>query len=399
MSEHLDSRTYEEKAQLLFENARIANIVVLIIVGIMTATLLGQIPDAQVYVWCMVISGLTLTRIALLLWRDRKPDAATPRNWVMRYGAITALMGLCWAWFVFLGYGVNDRLDLMVLIVIIGMTALAMPALISFPAIVFLYFAPAGLSVAIQLLLDPALDKTMLGVAMLAFNAMIVRSTFNFHRVLTESLRLRFSNAELNQQLEAEIAERKDMETELKRLALHDPLTGIYNRQAMEQRAESEIVRARRYRHPLSVFMIDIDHFKRINDTYGHSAGDAVLIAFADNLGSTTRSIDILARYGGEEFVVLLPESNLETALQLAERIREQISAMPVSIHDGEQLHVTISIGVASLSEHADTFDALLDDADKAMYAAKASGRNCVCAAGAITANDMGVQPVSSAPL
>lgn len=237
MNDHVDQNIYEQRTQLLFDNARISNVVVLIVVGIMTYTMHGHVSDVAVFGWCIIMVALAVSRTVLLVWRDRRRDAAKPQSWVRRYGSITVLMGLCWAWFAIIGYGANLRLDLIVLIVIIGLIALAVPALISFPTIVFFYSIPAGLAIAGQFLMDPELDNTLIGVAVLAFIAMIIKSTFNFHQVLLDSLRLNFSNAELNDQLNVEIEERRNTQDELEHYQKH--LESL-----VELRTE-ELVRAR----------------------------------------------------------------------------------------------------------------------------------------------------------
>lgn len=178
-----------------------------------------------------------------------------------------------------------------------------------------------------------------------------------------------------------DITERKQLEQELQRMATYDMLTGVYNRQSLEKAASTEVERALRYGHPLSVLVIDIDHFKSVNDTQGHAGGDSVLRAFAQLLSAHTRQPDTVARYGGEEFVVLLPELDLENALQLAERLRDKIAQTPMAGDDTSRLYITVSIGVSTLPEHGEDFGNLFKAADRALYQAKFAGRNRVKAA------------------
>ncbi len=175
-----------------------------------------------------------------------------------------------------------------------------------------------------------------------------------------------------------DITERKLAENELKHMATHDPLTGLYNRNEMILRLNDEIERASRYEHNLSVFMLDLDHFKSINDTYGHQAGDNILKGFADILESSIRNTDYAARYGGEEFVIILPETELLKAEELAERLRKLIADHPFIIKIDKEIKITTSIGIATFPEHAKTSQELLETADSAMYAAKKAGRNQV---------------------
>ncbi len=174
-----------------------------------------------------------------------------------------------------------------------------------------------------------------------------------------------------------DITKRKQLEENLEYESTHDALTGLYNRREFEQRIEHEIKRAARYGHDLSLFMLDLDHFKNVNDTHGHKAGDIVLKEIATVLANLIRETDFVARYGGEEFVVALPETGFEKAFELAERIRQQIAIHGFKVKAGVELNITTSVGIASFPEHAKSWGSLYEAADKAMYSAKNSGRNC----------------------
>ncbi len=152
-----------------------------------------------------------------------------------------------------------------------------------------------------------------------------------------------------------------------------DPLTGLKNRRAFQERLEAEVGRARRYGVPLSLLILDVDHFKGYNDAFGHPAGDEVLRRVSALLLGTTRSDDLVARYGGEEFVILLPETELRGALRLAARCRQAVEAA-----DMPGRSVTLSVGVATLTADMPGGDELLAAADCALYGAKRGGRNCV---------------------
>lgn len=163
------------------------------------------------------------------------------------------------------------------------------------------------------------------------------------------------------------------------RLATVDPLTGIANRQATLTRLEDELGRAIRYRRALSVVMVDLDHFKRLNDTYGHEAGDMVLQEVAGRLAANIRSTDLIGRFGGEEFLLVLPETDADAAATMAEKLRRVLAAVPVRLPEGEDVTVTLSAGVAgSQGEHLPKLDELVRHADGALYSAKALGRNTV---------------------
>ncbi len=161
-------------------------------------------------------------------------------------------------------------------------------------------------------------------------------------------------------------------------LAQTDPLTGCLNRRALVHELSAEIARARRYSLALSVLMIDLDHFKRVNDTRGHLVGDDVLKQVAKLLRAELRTVDVVARYGGEEFVILVPETALPGAMRLAERIREDIADHEF-ITDGDPLSLTVSVGVATITGGEEgRSDEVLACADAALYRAKRDGRNLV---------------------
>jgi diguanylate cyclase (GGDEF)-like protein/PAS domain S-box-containing protein len=180
-----------------------------------------------------------------------------------------------------------------------------------------------------------------------------------------------------NRELQYKLVEIEKLQDKLVEQALRDPLTGVYNRRYLDATFERELSGAKRKDYPIMIMMMDIDHFKTINDTYGHKAGDQVLITLADLLLSMFRQNDIVCRYGGDEFLVIMPESSLEGAQYRAEILRQDFAAL--SIQYGDMiLHATISIGIAGYPQHGDTLDAIIQSADVAIYAAKEAGRNQV---------------------
>lgn len=194
------------------------------------------------------------------------------------------------------------------------------------------------------------------------FNHMVTRLRHHRNELSTANNALRKSNEELHQ------------------LSITDGLTGLYNHKHIMDLFHQEMTRSARYDNPLSLLMLDIDHFKQVNDTYGHQAGDAVLCRLAQSLMASLRDCDYAGRYGGEEFLILLPDSDVHSAQVTAERIRKQVDNLEFS-ESSEPFSVTVSVGVSGYPTNGRAADDLLGCADLALYQAKAGGRNrVVCA-------------------
>ncbi|MGB9641202.1 MAG: diguanylate cyclase [Anaerolineales bacterium] len=161
--------------------------------------------------------------------------------------------------------------------------------------------------------------------------------------------------------------------------AVTDPLTGLYNRRGFFELAEHEIIRAHRFQRPLSMIIMDVDLLKYVNDHYGHLMGDRVLSSVSSSCRSELRQVDVIARYGGDEFIALLPETNLDEALSVAERLRSQVANLSLPLENGEIIRVTLTAGVADLLP-GDTLKTLIERADQALYRAKQAGKNRVLA-------------------
>jgi len=175
-------------------------------------------------------------------------------------------------------------------------------------------------------------------------------------------------------QLEGEVDEYREKTRQAREMSLRDPLTGCFNRLAYQERSEAEQARWLRYRSPLSLLVLDLDRFKAINDAFGHRAGDKVLTTIAQLAGNQLRQVDFFGRYGGEEFVALLPETPLEAAKTVAEKVRRAVEAFRFHSR-GKRVPLTVSCGVAQLRD-GDTIETAFERADRAMYAAKEGGRN-----------------------
>jgi diguanylate cyclase (GGDEF)-like protein len=205
----------------------------------------------------------------------------------------------------------------------------------------------------------PVVSRSEVGYLTQAFNDMVARL-----RQGQEAL------ATINKTL---IEKNKELQT----LSITDSLTGLYNRKHFMEALATEVARAKRHKHPCSVMMIDIDHFKKYNDTFGHQAGDDLLKKIGRIFTESLRSIDYASRYGGDEFIVLLPEVGSGGVVEVAERIRERVDAEALS-SDAKMVVITVSIGVAAFPEHGKNPETIIATADGALYHAKRSGRNRV---------------------
>lgn len=171
------------------------------------------------------------------------------------------------------------------------------------------------------------------------------------------------------------LSKRKDLEA----LSLTDDLTGLFNHRALQQRLKDEFMRAQRYNEPLSVLMVDVDHFKQINDQHGHLFGDFALIEIAKVMQKSVREIDVVARYGGEEFLVILPQTHFSGSLTVADRVWRAVGAEPLN-NGNISAQVTVSIGISFYpNKNVTSVENLVSFADQALYQAKREGRNRIC--------------------
>ncbi|QDX80358.1 hypothetical protein B9N43_03215 [Denitratisoma sp. DHT3] len=197
------------------------------------------------------------------------------------------------------------------------------------------------------------------------------------HLDITERKLAESALAKANSWLHIQLQKIQELQTQLANQAIRDSLTGVFNRRYLDETLEREVARTRRDGHPLSVVMVDLDHFKTLNDSYGHLAGDQIIKTVADLLRADTRAEDVVCRYGGEEFLVVLPGMTLDHAQARAETWRERFADAELSFGDFT-LRITGSFGVSSYPQHGKTPDDLTHAADSALYQAKHLGRNRV---------------------
>lgn len=220
---------------------------------------------------------------------------------------------------------------------------------------------------------------TLLAILTVCVYVMIVAENAHARALSLQEARARLRESELA--LKQQLEEISGLQAQLREQADRDPLTGLYNRRYFDASLARELARCQREDLPLSLVMIDIDHFKKINDQHGHQAGDMVLRTLADLLQHQVRASDIACRYGGEEFLVLLPSAPPEVARQRVDEWRQAFAAQRV-VAGGIAVRASLSAGVAGVPHHALAPEALLRRADEALYRAKSAGRDCVVVAG-----------------
>jgi diguanylate cyclase (GGDEF)-like protein/PAS domain S-box-containing protein len=196
-------------------------------------------------------------------------------------------------------------------------------------------------------------------------------------RDITDRKQVEKKLRQANARLQSQLIEIGILQSKLREQAVRDPLTNLFNRRYLEETLDRELARAAREGYPVCIVMMDLDHFKKVNDTYGHEAGDHILKALADTLTEQSRRGDFACRYGGEEFVIVMPNLNMDTAYERAENLRMSLTSLYVP-YGNYQLNTTISMGIACYPANGETRQTILRAADKAMYAAKNAGRDSV---------------------
>lgn len=327
----------------------------------------------------LVATQLVLWMPALLSWRRLRklprPSDVSPRN-ELRALIFSVIAGALWAaaaWMLYPAGGPEEKA--MLVMMLSGLCAGSVAFFSSSPVASMLFFVPMMSALMVQVVrydtaAQPVLP-TAVGVFILCALLFTRTSWFQFVdnvRVLVErDEALRAASAK-GSELETTLAQMQD-------LAMVDQLTGLKNRRAFFDDAEPSIAASRRREQPVAVAVIDLDHFKDINDTYGHAVGDIVLKEAARRISDGAREEHIVGRFGGEEFVMLLPFTTAQQALNALERIRKEMSAAPIEVPNGPGLTLTMSAGIAPL-ELDMPIAVAIDHADKAMYRAKKLGRD-----------------------
>ena len=331
----------------------------LVVMNSVAAAGLASTSEVRVWTACSVLGLIAVYAAIRSGWSRRFKDPALTLAQILY--AITC----CAAAFVIAGPARGVTLPILAIILMFGIFGLTTRQMLGVLVYSLVAFGVASGVVAAR---DEPDYPTVVAAAYVGMVVVVLlSSTFLTTRVQSTREHLRRQKAELARALE-----------QIRQLATHDDLTGLLNRRAMLDRMQLEQHRSLRSGSPLLIAQLDIDHFKAVNDTHGHAAGDLVLQSFADTVRRNVRDTDVLARWGGEEFVLLLCDTPAADAVTLMERLRQAVQAMQVPVAQGGQpITVTVSIGLARHAP-ADPLAGTLERADRALYAAKAGGRNRV---------------------
>ena len=335
----------------------------IVVAGLLTL----WVPVWQAGVWlALALLAIVTYTLVYLRFKRAAADVQDEQHWVRRIALAHGAHMTIWSSIVVWAY-VPGNLNSLMFVMLVHVGLISLTVVMSNPHRQLLLsdlIAPA-----LALLAPPLLDGTLFSLGLMALGgfylALMLMVGMKIHASTTETLVLRERNRELIHELE------QQLET--------DSLTGLKNRDYFIKTARTELERVARYRQPLALLMVDIDHFKQINDTHGHLAGDEVLKSVTLVLSDMVRANDCLARLGGEEFAVLMPQTGLEQAYTAAERLRAAIAQVRCHLQDAE-VRPTVSVGIAVAAEGGETLSSLMRRSDLAMYEAKAQGRNCVVA-------------------
>ena len=316
-------------------------------------------------VWLVLLAGTSLLRLKMFADWFRCPDSErTPARWERRYWVTLMLSAGVWGAGALAVMPTDDRVSqVLVMLFTVGMSVSAVSCYSAYRYMTLSSMAMVLLPCTLWLLFQPSSMQVGVAIAVLVFSTFVVSAT----RKLSDALEKAFR---LTRQMER-------ANTISTHAAQTDELTGLMNRRAFFEHAQLLYAQCRQNQQPLCALMLDMDHFKRINDTYGHQAGDQVLRQIGGVISASFRQADVSGRLGGEEFAVLLPNTSLETARDIAQQLIESIAGLSAEPVQG----LTASLGVASTQGHEYDLHDLMNNADKALYRAKFLGRNQVVVA------------------
>lgn len=318
-----------------------------------------------IFWWMAILTASTLLRIAMFVAYFRSEESRrTPQHWERKYWATLVLSATIWGGGAFVLMPADDLLSqALVMLFTVGMSVSAVSCYSAYRDMTLVSIGVVLLPCTIWLLFQPSPIQFGMALSILVFAAFATRATHKMSQALEIAFRLT-----------REMEQANSIST---RAAQTDELTGLKSRRAFFEHAQQLYNECKAKRQGLCAVMLDMDHFKHINDTYGHQVGDQVLREMGAVISSSFRATDIHGRLGGEEFAILLPNTSIEVATQIAERLIDTIAGLMIEpVH-----HISASLGVASTEACNKDLHSLMNDADKALYRAKALGRNRVAVA------------------
>ena len=318
-----------------------------------------------IFWWLAILTGSTLLRILMFVAYFRSDESQrTPQYWERKYWISLVLSASVWGGGAFVLMPADDLLSqALVMLFTVGMSVSAVSCYSAYRDMTLVSIGLVLLPCTAWLLFQPSPIQVGMALSILVFAAFAARATHKMSQALETAFRLT-----------REMEQANSIST---RAAQTDELTGLKSRRAFFEHAQRLYNECKAKRQGLCAVMLDMDHFKRINDTYGHQVGDQVLRQMGEVISSSFRTTDIHGRLGGEEFAILLPNTSIEVATQIAERLIDTIAALVI-----EPVHcISASLGVASTEACNKDLQSLMNDADKALYRAKALGRNRVAVA------------------
>ncbi len=329
--------------------------------------------------WLMIMVIVLLFRASISIAYYSRNRAHSPvSKWFYLYMSGTFLTGLAWGLTaVLLMPGANEIIVYASIVVIVGIATSAITSMGFNQTIYISYLTPIIVLISSHLIFfRNQLTDLWLGFSFIPFAFFLIAMARVYSSNLNSARRLHLEKEQLVKQLQEKIEAQLQLEKELRYLSTVDSLTGCANRHHFVNESQSAFNRFKRYNRGLSLIVIDLDHFKNINDQYGHKAGDKVLVEFSQLCLGMLRNVDLFARVGGEEFCLLLEETDKPHTIEIANRIREMVAQMVVEITQYKTIQITCSIGCSMAKESDANIDIAYIRADRALYHAKTNGRN-----------------------
>ncbi|MCB1857540.1 MAG: diguanylate cyclase [Gammaproteobacteria bacterium] len=405
----------EEQVRLIYENAFPANLTVIGVALGFAFIAFEKVDQQALLVWCASIILAAGIRIYLCFQYRAESDSRTPKQWASIYILATFMVGVAWAGMVqFLFFSDDFLIRSTVMMIIFSLAAFSVPVLSSLMPAILVYFLPPTVTLFFAYVFDDIDGSGLFALSTLLLTLLIVMLARHSNHTIMTWLRVQQQNdllisqlndeidqrkaaqfqlerhgeeleelvrkrtkqlIETNKDLEKEIADRKRAEENLKHLAHHDSLTNLPNRLLLDDRINQAIERARRTKSKIAILFLDLDHFKHVNDSLGHSIGDELLLKVSWRLRGCVREIDTVSRLGGDEFIVVMEQvAHIGDINKMANKLRASIGE--TFQIQGHSLTIGTSIGISIYPQDGDQVESLLKNADKAMYQAKQKGRN-----------------------